>query len=387
MVRPAPSEQRARRRIRALLIGAGAALVVWGASAAGWLEAAELWSWDARARLFARPAPAAVPIRLVVVDDRSLRWVEEELGFSRPWPRHLHARLVRFCRRAGARALIFDDLGFTEERGDAPRDQLLASSLRAAAPSTVALAVQTGDDFAGWPESAPPVPFRLAGLEDWRAWAGGDPFSRRGVLLPVAPLAAAAPILGHVDGVVDGGPVVRFIEPLRVVAGRPLPFLALAAAAAVAGDVDLRLGAGWLELAGRRLPLDRRGRAVLRYRAPLAEHGGHLYPALAAAYLLAAAYHPDGEAGRAAAAEIRDRYVIFGIGASGLGDDVFTPTAGLTRGLEIHATALDNLLGGDFMRPAGSGSTAALSLALALAAAVTAIDLRRLRAMLAAAVC
>jgi adenylate cyclase len=66
----------------------------------------------------------------------------------------------------------------------------------------------------------------------------------------------------------------------------------------------------------------------------------------------------------------RDCHVIFGFSAPGLFDLRPAPVGGLFSGPEIQATALDNLLGGDFLAEATAPVTVALTFLLALAGAI-----------------
>jgi len=69
---------------------------------------------------------------------------------------------------------------------------------------------------------------------------------------------------------------------------------------------------------------------------------------------------------------LKDRYVFFGFTAPGLYDLRPSPVQGTYPGVEIHATMLDNLLSGDFLRPLPWIPAAALMLLLAAGAGLAA---------------
>jgi adenylate cyclase len=73
----------------------------------------------------------------------------------------------------------------------------------------------------------------------------------------------------------------------------------------------------------------------------------------------------------------RGRHVIFGFSAPGLYDLRPAPVGGVFPGSEIHATALDNLLSGDFMSEAGTAATLAVALLLALLSALAVVFSRK----------
>jgi len=85
-------------------------LLLWGAGA---FDRWELRTWDWRAGLLARPAPATDNVRLVLLDQQSLDWAQAENGLSWPWPRQVYAAIVDYLRRAGAKSISFDVL-YTE---------------------------------------------------------------------------------------------------------------------------------------------------------------------------------------------------------------------------------------------------------------------------------
>ena len=113
---------------------------------------------------------------------------------------------------------------------------------------------------------------------------------------------------------------------------------------------------GSLTVAGRTVPIDGDGNAILRFRGP----SGTTYRQ----YSAAAVIQSELKAQAGEEPVIRDpdafrgRHVIFGFTAPGLYDLRPTPVGGVFPGSEIHATALDNLLEGDFMSRGGAGGDA-----------------------------
>ncbi|MBW2091330.1 MAG: CHASE2 domain-containing protein, partial [Deltaproteobacteria bacterium] len=73
----------------------------------------------------------------------------------------------------------------------------------------------------------------------------------------------------------------------------------------------------------------------------------------------------------------KNKYVFFGFSAPGLYDLRATPVSGIYPGVEIHATFLDNLLSGDFIRQVPLWITIALIIVLALTCSVLATYLSR----------
>ena len=71
----------------------------------------------------AAPAPETSDILIVAVDESSFA----EIGLQWPWPRDLHARLIRSLRAAGARAVAFDII--LAEPSDPKADEALAAAI------------------------------------------------------------------------------------------------------------------------------------------------------------------------------------------------------------------------------------------------------------------
>lgn len=246
--------------------------------------------YDALIRLQGGPADEAVVI--VAIDDRSLqtlgRW---------PWPRAVHADMIDRLTQTGPRAVAYDVL-FTEPEAD---DPALAAALTRAGNVYLPLLVDApGADGAPWR-----------------------------VVEPAPPLARSAAGLGHVNLTVDGDGVIRRL-PLYMQGGEQ----------------------AWSQLI---VPL---ARTRVPARAP--DPDAATPYALMAARPEAIAYRgPPGRfrtlsfadvlSGEVPAAFLKDKLVLVGATAPGLGDRYATPAAPhgeLSPGVEIQAALLQTLLEG-----------------------------------------
>ncbi|MBI3326107.1 MAG: adenylate/guanylate cyclase domain-containing protein [Nitrospinae bacterium] len=112
--------------IRPLAIGTILAALVFLSYARGLLDFPELKSLDIRFQI--RGAiPPQLPIVLVNIDQDSF----DELGFPWPWPRTIHAELIRKLAPSQAKLIAFDVL-FTEPKPDPAEDQELSEAIREA---------------------------------------------------------------------------------------------------------------------------------------------------------------------------------------------------------------------------------------------------------------
>lgn len=308
--------------------------------------------------------PAASPeVVLVTVAQPDLDFFKDR-GVTWPWPRQLYGPMVDFCRRGGARAVIFDLL-FTETSSYGPEDdQRLAQALTAGGHAVLPL-------FLSRKEQAPPpgLPALLAkaGLDiDGPAPAGLPQY--RAVLPPVPPLLTAARALGNVECPPDPDGIYRRLPLVVLFAGRYLPLLPFAAFQSINRGGPLRFEAGALVVGERRLPLDGQGQFLLKFRGPSGSHR-----TLAAANVIQSEYRcRQGLTPIYAPEALAGKWVLVGLTAPGLLDLKASPVGAVYPGVEIYATLLDNLLQGDFLRtlPLWGRGVWALLLAAAVVLAV-----------------
>ncbi len=175
-------------------------------------------------------------------------------------------------------------------------------------------------------------------------------------------ITAAAAGLGYfnflpdVDGIFRRAPLaIRFDERIAL----PLS-LAMLQRARPEAVPSLRLGpAGveWIRVGAVTLPVDASGQLLINFRGP-----GYTFQHVSAADVLA---------GRVAADAFRDKLVLLGVTAVGVGDVRATSFDPVYPGVEIHATVLDNIVRQEFLhRPAWFGPDVAAILGLVLLLAV-----------------
>jgi len=356
------------------LAGAAAAFALWHA---GWLNRWEAATWAWRVRALARPGTATSQIKVILLDQASLDWGRREMKLSWPWPREVYVPLLDFCARAGARAVAFDVLFLEPSYLGVEDDERLAEAV--ARSRAVAGAIYLGEgDARAWPGTAPDPGWEVVGLDGWLARAPAG-FHAASAAFPIPELAARCDVLGNVNEAPDEDGVFRRWRPFQVFDGRWVPSLALATHLVAersreSGEATLALSPGGLRVGSRNVPLDAAGRAILRYRGPSGTHAAYS----AAAVIQSELRLQSGEVAPSVdPAVFRDAYVFFGFSAPGLMDLRSTPVHQAGRADEIHATALDNLLSGDFLRDPPPGVVAAGLALLALACAAATVAGRR----------
>jgi adenylate cyclase len=115
-----------KQNILAVLFGVSLAAFAFLISHFGLLDTIELKTLDLRFRMRG-PIAIQAPIVVISIDQDSF----DELQLPWPWPRTLHAELIRKLVKGGAKIIAFDIL-FTEPKPDPKEDQALAAAIKEA---------------------------------------------------------------------------------------------------------------------------------------------------------------------------------------------------------------------------------------------------------------
>jgi len=315
------------RSLFSLLVGlAGAALFF----ASGLSTGLDRGLYDFRASLSAKMSLSAKggsvdsgPVELVFIDQYSLAWVEENLGFGWPWPRELYGILAEYCSQA--KTVAFDIL-FTETSSFGPEDDLRCARAMDKAGNVVL--AEARDRFLTARRSALPV-------ENVR--------------------------FGSVAAALDEDGVVRRYNP---------------------GSLDEpSFGLAVLDADGRREGPPNNAETYLRFLGPSPS-----LPARNAAEVLSSALSlKRGGEPQINAGYFKDKYLVFGFSAPGLLDRQAVPTDPAMPGAEIHGTFIRNFLDGRLLRPLSWPWELLLVLALGAASAFCASWFRKPSALVSAA--
>lgn len=234
-------------------------------------------------------------ILLVTIDNRSL----QEIG-RWPWPRDVHAQLLDRIAAGHPAAVIYDILFIEPGPGDARLGQAI--------------------------DRSPPVFLPL--LLENSIHGGG----RLEPILPVQPVRRAAAGIGHVNLIADPDGVIRRVKLIEADGSKYWPHL-------------MELVRRHVEPHSAHSPFVEAGGIVL---LPFAGPSGR-FPTIGADAVLRGQLPPE---------LLRNRIVIVGARASGLGDRHAVPlseASGGMSGIEIQANLLDGLLGNKLATEAGFG--------------------------------
>ncbi len=285
---------------------------------------------------------------VVAIDEEAIT-----VGGRWPWPRRLHADIIRKLSDAGAKVVAYDVL-FSEESAD---DALVAESIRSAQNVVLAAAGQLTCE-----RDAPICTPKTT------------------IALPARTIAEGIAELGHVAVNPDDDRVVRKLPLVVDSEGEFLPSLSLSTYVLAEGlDATLTLRPDAVQIGSERVPAE--DHAALRIAfAPELRIDQEDAPVVSAADILNDKYSRD---------QIDGKIVFVGVTDPALGDNQVTPVAKSVEmpGVLIHANAVNTMLNGAFLEIVGDSRVAlaagALAFVVALATLVLPVSIGPVAALLA----
>jgi adenylate cyclase len=325
------------------------------------LDILESKTYDIRLRALRSAPPRMVTI--AAIDEQSLsklgRW---------PWSRTTLARLVDRLDQAGAKVIAFDV--FFPEAESPEADEELARAIgraRNVVLSTVFLLSREDARHLG-PERLEEAKRAMAAqaIATVRVLSGArDQFPMtppHGILTNVSAIQRSAAYAGHINVLSDHDGTVRRVPLVYRYDGRYFPSSDVQAARAFLGGKELILhtasfGITGIEIGDRYVRTDDEGRLLVRYRG---REG--TFPAVSIADVLE---------GRTDERLLRDRVVLIGNTAQGIGDIRVTPYGPAFPGVEVRASIVENLLEGHVLQRPDSMTAVDLAVIVLLGLALT----------------
>ncbi len=350
-----------------IVIGLAAASIALSLHLTGLLTGLESVSSDFLARSLARKSAATDKIKLIIIDQDSLDWMENVNGCDWPWPRSVYAPILEFCRRAGARAVAFD-ITFTERDSDRPDEDREFGRAVAAASNYVQgfMPSQKSGNRTKWPAEVPRPNIAIERLDEFLESSNNDHVLTHHASFPILDVATNAALLASVSMIPDPGGIIRRILPFYIFDGEVIPSLGMAAFMSANPDAKLSVRNGTLHIGPYMIPMDARGSAILRFVGRSQTH-----EAISADAVIQSELRIRQGAKPVVTPELfKDCYVFIGTSAPDLPDLHATPISSGYPGVEIHATVLDNLLSNSFVRMPPMGCLIVLTLFFALASAL-----------------
>jgi len=383
---------------------------------------------------FTRPSDEII---LIFIDQDSIDWAQKERGWGWPWPRQSYAEMVDYMNFSGAHSLAFDVLfsepsvyrnakqdeiidnavrmleeaeaettaspsaGVRQPRGaDGERTERSAASLarRSAIEALHSLSAREDDasfinasidygrvvqavmfssqtgNISSWPPELNAPLFQTENFGSFlEQFSVGD--DEKGQF-PIPGLRESAKGLGSVTGIPDSDGIIRRLKPFTLFDNKAIPGLSTASLLVSGSDNYLIYNdkTSTIDWEGITIPVDKNGRALLRYRGDLEKY----HPNRAMDILLSAEAYANGydlefgsyttEMGTEwfmfTKENFKDTYVFVGFNAQGLFDIFSTPISAMYPGVGCHVTMLDNMLHNDFIRESNESVNLAILFAV-----------------------
>ncbi|BCM23960.1 CHASE2 domain-containing protein [Methyloradius palustris] len=269
--------------------------------------------------MLARHALKSAPdkdIIIVDIDERSLDLMADSVG-RWPWPRSLHAELVEGIEKQHPKAIVFDVLFSDPDLTRPSDDAYFAETVQAQSnlyfPMLLLNPTANGIPLAQYAEALGITKTAVA-----------EPQASVSMVLPL-PAMIKSTSLGTHNVLADRDGVVRSYLVYSDVAGWHIPSL----------PAKVATGLGYGLPNTNNIVLNWHGRALSYQRVSYAD----IYNDL------------QRKTPQRASDEFKDKIVIVGATATGLHDVRATPVDGFYTGVEILATAIDNLKNADALRP------------------------------------
>ncbi len=403
------TRKKGRKALVTLAVAATAVVLAFLLNLTAFLDDFELATMRARVLLRgkcytgAEEAGAKVPgIAIIDIDDRSLLPPDREgLGRYPDWTREYYAQVVDLVAQAEPAALVFDihffepagnpdypriDRKFLESAGSVEEvedyaashseDAVLADSVARAGDVILGLSVTDFSaeeqlrDVSGNPFIARALDFPPEIKRNLYYFAGWSP--------PIPELAQAARMLGHTkmnpyEEIIWRVPLLISAEGPRAGEVLVFPSLSLAAVAMAEGVPLDKIGfdpdVGVLLGDSKVIPTTPQGDLVLNYLGPPGQgpEGTFNYYSFTDIEYLAVRTDMSPEQKAVQAYDnFHGKVVLVGGTAEGLFDFISSPFSNTHPGLEIHATAIANMLSGDYLERLDPGPALGIFIVLTL---------------------
>lgn len=275
-------------------------------------------------------------IVVILIDETTLKAMDPVVG-RWPWPRWVHAEVIRFLKDAGAKAIIFDIL-FTERSED---DKLLAEATKYAG-NVIHSALIYRDEGEGF-DVGRPLPEEF--IKRFGIKVKGNFYdNNNNFTLPVPDLIATSRGIGIVTVESDSDGVYRRIKVFRKYGDVYFPSLFISPYIYLNGIKEAELREGILKVGAFNIPVDEKGMLLIN-------NYGVVEP-----YSMSAILKTIQAINRGELSEIEidptlfeGKIVFIGASAVGLEDLKNIPVGNAKPGVYMHVFALSNLLKGDYV--------------------------------------
>ncbi len=321
---------------------------------AGIFEKPEYFIYDTKSRLFRADKVPPKNIKVILVDDASLKALEGVAG-RWPWPRAIWADLIEFLSMGGARAVLFDIM-FTERSSvqDNVNDLALGQATQASQNIYHSMLINrwdADDDRRINSELGQPMPEEFIRSYSVKKVSGSlvvrPGTENNDFALPIEPLRVASKGVAVVEFAADNDGVLRRTRPLREYQGKYFPVLGIAPF--IQDDTEVVLERNSIRIGDRTIPTDENGNYLINMYS-IEKMSPYSIGGIFAS--LQKIKKGEIEDLLVSPEEFKDCVVFIGASAVGTKDLKPTPLSPSTPGVLFHVSLTGNYLQNDFLKPA-----------------------------------
>lgn len=282
----------------------------------GWLDKLENIFYDMRVKLLSQSNIPSKNIKLIVIDQNSLKWAEQSNGIGWPWPREMYSALNGFLEQSGARGVVYDLIFSESSFYGKSDDEYFAGTLKLL-PSLGAIVLTDAQNARlNWPKNLK-LPEQLRDFDCIRE-------KDKRVILPVSPIMESFESFGFVNILASSDGVIRKIVPCYEFEGKKIATLPLEAFKMVSDKkINPKIEKGYINF----------------------NDSPFSFKTFSAASIIDSWLSiQDSRKPLVSMDEFKDCIVFIGVSASGLHDNKATPLSNNHPGVDIQATILDNLI-------------------------------------------
>ena len=288
-------------------------------------------TWDLRLRLFSDSSRASKNIVIFLVDQSSLDVYEQEMGVSWPWPREMYSYIIEYCMEAGAKAVFIDFIFSESSVYGVEDDQKLADATAQSGNVFFPISLSKGKKEV---EESYSILLKKFALEE-NLFPRHSSHSMISVSLPVEGFLSSAQGVGNSTFVQDKDGIYRRMPLLFSWNDLHLPSVPFALARF--SDENIRFND---------IPLDSSNQMIIRYHGPTGTYPSYSVAAIINSYVQL----QEGMSPQIPPETFKGKIIFIGGSAPGILDLRPTPFSPVYPGVEILATALDNILSKDYIR-------------------------------------
>ena len=320
---------------------------------AGLITTIERKTQDFRFRITAGSHTIDEDIVIITVDEESLQFYREDLG-TWPWPREIFGALVKYLREGDARVIVFDMIFAEPDVLNPASDAAFAGTLEGDTPVLLSLVFRETEGESTITSYEALIQAELLKDRFSLTMLNKSPVvfgEYSSATLPYLTILAEAYGVGSINYVADPDGPSRGVSPLFRYDGAYYPSLSLATALAANGDqphdVEITIDADRvLHAGGLSIPLLADGRMPIKWHGP---YGTYRYYRIGDIIESMVALSRN-KTPRVDPMEFSGKIVLIGTTAVSLFDLRAVPFSPVYPGVELNATAIDNIINNDFVR-------------------------------------